>query len=1014
MKEIWLTLLLSSCATLVARGQDNYFQQELRVEITVQLDDKQHQLHGRWLMDYENNSPNELEFIYLHLWPNAYQNKRTAFAQQKLNSGDTEFYFAPESDLGFIDSLAFRSEGQDLRMEETDWGPDVIQVWLNEPLLPGETTRIESPFRLQFPASFSRLGHVEQSYQVTQWYPKPAVYDQEGWHPMPYLDYGEYYSEFMSQVDVYITVPENYVVAATGELQTENEADWLKQKAISDAEKTWSNTEPEVYQEAPFPESSTAFKEVHYSASQVHDFAWFADKRFHVLHDTVHIAQREPVDVWSFFTDRQAHLWQRSIEYLKRSTRFYSDHVGPYAYPQVTAVQSALSAGGGMEYPMITVIGLEPNARQLDLVLAHEVGHNWFYGVLATNERDHAWLDEGFNSYYEQRYDETYYEEEGPLPSFFGAGAKTSLDEIGYRYYACQRLGQAPDTPSGQLKVYNYWVGAYSIPSMALEQLAGQWGEQRLDEVIQKYYQDWQFKHPRPVDVQASMEENGGEKLDWLFQGFMLSTDQQDYRIQSLDAGNDPILRLGNNGTVAGPIPVQTISSKGDTSLLWSQPLMEDGNWKVELPAATYRAISLDPNHQTLEARRQNNHWRKGWGTWEPPRLRLITGLKNEQFSDVFFSPFLGFNEDDGVLPGIFVTNRGILPRPLEWYAAPLYGTESGKLVGSAGFRGRLWPGQAERGVRELSLFGNFSSFHFQTFEDADLPLRYMRRLLGIQSVFHPLGNGRWIPKLQFRQLNTTVEDLDFSQDGELLGTSDRSQNIYEASFSLNSRWVLSPARWSLTAEYADYVDGLSRPQDHLKLMLEGQGKLLYQESKAFYWRFFAGFFLQNSIENTTFTPAQAFSLFDRASEDYRFDNLYFGRTAMDGLVSRQLGLRAGGFRAPVPASFGIGRSNSRMISVNLAADLPFTPSWLPLKPFVDAASFLAPTFDGDENQFLWNGGLALEWLDGKIGIFLPLVGSSEIMDRLKEQGGVGQRIGFRILLTELAPWNWIDELRSL
>ncbi|MEL7421682.1 MAG: M1 family metallopeptidase [Bacteroidota bacterium] len=1012
MKNNWHFLICLFLGLATAKAQDTYFQQALSVDISVQLDDQLHQLQGWWSMDYENNSPDTLTFIYLHLWPNAYQNKNTAFAQQMLRSGDTEFYFSPEKDLGFIDSLDFTSNGENLRTEPTNWGPDVIQVWLDEPLPPETTVRIESPFRLQFPASFSRLGHVGQSYQVTQWYPKPAVYDQEGWHPMPYLDYGEYYSEFMQQIDVYITLPENYVVAATGELQTTDELAWLKQKAEEDASLSWSDSDLEVYEEASFPESAVDYKQVHFSANWVHDFAWFADKRFHVLHDTVHIAKREPVDVWSFFTDRQAHLWQRSMEYLKRSTRFYSDHVGPYAYPQVSAVQSALSAGGGMEYPMITVIGLESNARQLDLVLAHEVGHNWFYGILASNERDHAWMDEGFNSYYEERYDRTYYGEEAPLPNLFAGGALTNLDEIGYRYYGCQRLGQAPNTPSGQLRFYNYWIGAYSIPQMALRQLEGYWGKEKLDEVIQQYYRDWQYKHPRPEDVQASLEKHGGEKLDWLFQGFVESTGQQDYSIQSV-AQKGHLLRIENKGKIAGPVPIQAISSVGDTTQQWVLPPEAQDDFQVELAPAEYEQISIDPLHETLESKRQNNHWRKGLGSWERPRLRFITGLKNEQFSDVFLSPFLGFNEDDGVLPGLILTNRGVLPRSFEWYMAPLWGTTSGKLVGTAGFRGRIWNRKNERGLRELSLFGNLSSFHFQTFEKAELPLRYVRRVLGAQATFHPLADGKWEPRIKVRQLNTQVDDLDFSTDGELLGTSERKQNIYAASFSLSSKWVLSPATWSLTTEYADYVDGLNRAQDHLKLMLEGQGKLLYQEEKAFYWRLFAGFFLNNSVENTTFTPAQAFSLFDRPAEDYRFDNLYFARSEMDGLVSRQLALRAGGFRAPVPASFAVGRSNSRMISANLAVDLPFTPSWLPLKPYVDAARFLAPTFDGDENQFLWNGGLALEWLDGKVGVFLPLVGSAEIMDRLKEQGGLGERIGFRILLTELAPWKWLDELRT-
>ena len=1010
MRLILMLLVLGWSTTFVV-AQDAYFQQWVNMEIKVQLDDEKHQLNGWWSMKYENRSPDTLTFIYMHLWPNAYQDRTTAFAQQMLRSGDTEFYFAPEGDLGFMDSLSFSAAGEPLEWKSTEMGPDVVQLWLAEPLLPGAQIRIESPMRLQFPASFSRLGHVGQSYQVTQWFPKPAVYDQDGWHPMPYLDYGEYYSEFMPEINVYLTVPENYVVAATGELQTEEELAWLREKAAADAQQRWSGNDPVVYAEAEFPESSTNFKHLHFRANWVHDFAWFADKRFHVLHDTVQIAKREPVEVWSYFTDQQAHLWQHSITYLKRSTRFYSDHVGPYAYPQVSAVQSALSAGGGMEYPMITVIGLEPDAHQLDLVLAHEVGHNWFYGILATNERDHAWLDEGFNSYYEHRYDQKYYGEAGLFPGWFQGGSSIGLDQVGYRYYGCQRLSQAPDTPAEKLRFYNYWIGAYSVPSLALQQLEGYWGKHKLDEVVQRYYHDWQYKHPRPQDVQESMEKYGGEPLGWFFQGFMASTDLQDYSIKEV-TGEAVIVE--NKGEVQAPYCLQTISVAGDTSLRWYPAPPKDDSWKVGLPAGPYQSVRIDPNHQTLEVEGRNNHWRKGWGKLEPPRLRLISGLKNEVYNDVFVAPLAGYNLYDGTLLGIGLTNRGILPQPIEWYAAPMYALETKSWTGSGGLRARIWKPAEARALREATAYGHYSTFNFATlFEDPNFPLRYNRIEVGTTFRYHSLGESDWLPTLNLRYIGLRTEDYIFSVEGELLGTEKVPGQIVEAAFSLKRDWVLSPARFSLTSEYASYRDGFDRDQNHLKLMLEGRGKMLFQEEKAFHWRIFAGFFLNNSVAGGTFTPAQAFSLFDRGQDDYRFDNLYFGRTATSGGASQQLGLRAGGFRAPVPASFGVGRSNKNMISVNLGIDVPFTPSWLPLRPYLDAATFAAPTFDGDENQFLWTGGLALEWLDGRVGVYLPLTGSSEIMDRLKERGDLGQRIGFRLLLTELAPWKWLDELRS-
>jgi len=229
---------------------------------------------------------------------------------------------------------------------------------LSKPLKSGETIVIETPFTLQIPKSFSRLGHVGQSYQLTQWYPKPAVYDAEGWHPMPYLDQGEFYSEF-GDFDVTITLPSNYVVGATGELQTASEVEFLNQKAKQGAGMNFE----EMNQSADFPPSDETTKTLNYTAKNVHDFAWFADKRFHVLKSGVTLASGKKVDTWAMFTDLEANLWKDATTYLDRSVKFYSEKVGEYPWSHATAVQSALSAGAGMEYPMITVIGESGSAR---------------------------------------------------------------------------------------------------------------------------------------------------------------------------------------------------------------------------------------------------------------------------------------------------------------------------------------------------------------------------------------------------------------------------------------------------------------------------------------------------------------------------------------------------------------------------------------------------------------------------------------------------------------------------
>ena len=208
-------------------------------------------------------------------------------------------------------------------------------------------------------------------------------------------------------------------------------------------------------------------KTIHYKAEQVHDFAWFADKRFKVQKSEVTLASGKKVDTWVMFTKAEEELWKDAINYVDRSTIFYSELVGEYPYPHATAVQSALSAGGGMEYPMITVIGLSGTAQALDEVITHEVGHNWFYGILAFNERYHVWMDEGINSYYDHRYTERYYESAGLniLPDFFQGSSELTELELGYLVQARKNRDQAPSEHSNDFETINYWLAGYEKPA---------------------------------------------------------------------------------------------------------------------------------------------------------------------------------------------------------------------------------------------------------------------------------------------------------------------------------------------------------------------------------------------------------------------------------------------------------------------------------------------------------------------------------------------------------------------
>jgi hypothetical protein len=217
LRSILILLLLSS---LGAKAQ-NYFQQEVNYKIDVKLDDENHTVSAYETIEYKNNSAEELDYILFHIWPNAYKNNNTALAKQKFDGVGKYYLFSYESQQGYIDSLNFKVNGNAVKWEFDSEHIDICKLFLNEPLKPGEKITISTPFYIKIPkGNSSRFGHMDQAYCFTQWYPKPAVYDKYGWHAFPYLDMGEFYSEFGS-FDVSITLPENYVVAATGNLQTE-------------------------------------------------------------------------------------------------------------------------------------------------------------------------------------------------------------------------------------------------------------------------------------------------------------------------------------------------------------------------------------------------------------------------------------------------------------------------------------------------------------------------------------------------------------------------------------------------------------------------------------------------------------------------------------------------------------------------------------------------------------------------------------------------------------------------
>ena len=532
-KELLLisTFIAISCLQISAQTTP-YFQQTVDHNIHVQLNDVDHELDAEIWTQYLNNSPYELDYLWYHVWPNAYSSAKSALAKQQFREGDLFLFYAMARDLGGMDGLDFKINGESAHWEFHNEHPDIVKVYLNTSLKPGESIEINTPFKVRIPSGkISRLGHIEQSYQITQWYPKPAVYDRDGWHEMPYLDQGEFYSEF-GTFDVHITLPSNYTIGATGDMpvsESNNNAEelerlekldhdtraYFKEKDISGESNTSTNE---------FPESSETLKTLHYHQERIHDFAWFADKRFKVLKDSTTLPHSyRQVTTWAMFTPNEEDLWREAPDYIGAATYYYSLWNGDYPYNQVTAIDGTISAGGGMEYPNVTVIGESGSEFALNVVIAHEVGHNWFYGILGSNERTNAWMDEGLTTFCqflaEREWEEKYPSRRGMPPSI--ASYMKRDDEMPIM------------TNSESLRYFG--SNAYAKPAVALNILRESvLGRENFDYAFKEYANRWKFKRPTPADFFRTMEDASGVDLDWFWTGWFYTTEHVDVGIRGV------------------------------------------------------------------------------------------------------------------------------------------------------------------------------------------------------------------------------------------------------------------------------------------------------------------------------------------------------------------------------------------------------------------------------------------------------------------------------------------------
>jgi hypothetical protein len=973
MKHILFACLFLPCILL---SQNTYRQQQVDYDIEVELNDTTHELNGFITIRYTNNSADELKFIYLHLWPNAYKDQSTPLAKQMLENGNTSFWYSKPWQRGFIDKLDFKLDAQNCEWAYDSSLQEICKVILNKPLKTGEKVSISTPFHVKLPETFSRLGHIGQSYQITQWYPKPAVYDKNGWHPMPYLDQGEFYSEY-GTFDVAITLPKNYVVGATGDLQDTGEINWMNTKAKADSLKK------EYGEDMSFPPSAKETKTLHYHQENVHDFGWFADKRFYVLKGEVELPySKNKVTTWALFTPRNADYWEKAPEYLHDAIYYYSKWIGEYPYKQVTAVDGTISAGGGMEYPNVTIIGDVNSAFDLDLVITHEVGHNWFYGILGSNERDHGWMDEGINSFYEYRYTAMKYPNRGLLGKFpKGLGRLFDINQyrhkyqmdLGYQWMAREDFDQPIELPSAQFTDLNYGLIVYGKSMLVFEYLEAYLGTEQFDKVMKKYFEQWKFKHPQPEDIRKVFELETGKDLSWFFDDLIKTDKKIDYKLVNVKADeNGSTTReviLKNVGKVNSPVTISVLNKDSVIRTQWIEGF--ENEQKVSINTEGGDRVQIDPLLLMPEVNRKNNTYKlnKLAHKWEKLRLQFLTTIENQNRTQVCWSPYIGWNNYDKFQIGLAFYNPIVPKQKFTYMLAPAIGTGSVQFIGSGRLAYNFYP---DKNVQQLTVGVYGKRYSYLLF-----PKNLMfNKLEPYIHVDFKKKNAR-SPYNHSLHMRSVIVWLDWIRfDNKQKETQRYFVNELKYRFERNT--TLHPLNVTATMQQGNNFMGL---------WAEGNFRISYKrKNEGFFIRVFAGGFpvyFKGVSDITAPLPRLYLSTVSNNNfaywlqKDYMFDEDFLDRNGRDKYLGRQVALSGGAFRSMT--TFG---STSKFLAVaNFSST---THRFFPIYPF---ASLGAVMDDTKKVEFAAEFGLALAVIRNMIEIHLPIVTTKNISENQKVLG---------------------------
>ena len=594
--DVFKALPLSAANTIRtgsgAPGID-YWQQQADHAIQATLDVETNVITGSEKIVYYNNSPDTLSYIWLHL-------------EQNINRDDSirsrHGRSAMECDYEGITISKLEVDGRQASWRDC---ATVAKVTLLKPLLPNAKVSLEIDWSFQIPIKASLRMGFDDSYEagpvweLAQWFPTPCVYDDVyGWNTLPYIGGGEFYTNF-GDYNVEITVPDNHVVLASGKLMNPKEVlsddEQKRLKEVMNSDSTIAiRTEDEILL------SSDGVKTWKFEGNQIRTFAWATSASFIWEAGSVEIetlqGDKKRILCQVGYPIEEIDIWDEGVSYLQHSVRYYSETLYPYPWPQMSM---ARGKAGGMEYPML-VFCRGGSHEGLFNVTDHEVAHNWFPMIINTDERRHAWMDEGFNTFVNHYSLESFYGEREHKPDVSKYDASKYKNDL-------TAINTPPDLLQSRRHL-SYRKPGYGMRFLREEII----GEERFDEAWSDYIHRWAFKSPRPADFYRTMEDSSGMDLQWFFRGFFEEPMQLDQGIIAAKQNNGSVrVTFVNLEDWVCPVDVQITCEDGSVHdyklpvTIWAWSHQHEHTFQLDSPV---QSVVIDANESYPDINRDNNY----------------------------------------------------------------------------------------------------------------------------------------------------------------------------------------------------------------------------------------------------------------------------------------------------------------------------------------------------------------------------------------------------------------------